>query len=57
MGWLVTIDALLWIAAIVLFFAGLGWWSLGCAIVAILLLLFLSPRVADSLSDVFFFID
>jgi hypothetical protein len=52
MGWLASLDALLWIAAIVLFFAGYGWIALICTILAVLLLLSLSGGKAD-LSDIF----
>jgi len=57
MGWLITLDALLWIGAVVLFFAGYGWFALICGILAVVLLLFLSPRVVDGISDIFLFLD
>lgn len=57
MAWIISIDALLWIAAIVLFFAGLGWYALICTILAVVLLLFLSPKSADVIADIIFWID
>lgn len=52
MVWAGILDALLFIAAIVLFFMGYGIASLVCAIVAVVLLLILSSGHAD-LSDIF----
>jgi hypothetical protein len=52
MAWLVALDSLLWIAAVVLFFAGYGWFALICAILAAILLLVISGGKSD-LSDIF----
>ena len=62
MGWWIALNSALYMAAIILFFAGLGWASLICLILAILLTLILTAGGSggsgfDALSDVFFFFD
>lgn len=65
MAWLWSLDALLWVAAIVLFFSGLGVASLICAILGLLLALILMGTsdwfswyvVIDSLGDLLKFLN
>jgi hypothetical protein len=65
MAWLWSLDGLLWIAAVVLFFAGFGIASLICGILGLLLALVLMGTsdwfswyvVIDSLGDLFKFLD
>lgn len=63
MGWWIALNSALYMAAIILFFAGLGWASLICLVLAILLTLFLTGggsaggNAFDALSDIFMFLD
>ena len=62
MGWLIALNSVLYIAAIVLFFAGYGWLSLICLVLAILLTCILSSGGTgssgfDFLSDIPDFFD